>query len=92
MGRKEIRLRAKREPKRVRFSVFNTGDPIPEAALDHLFEKFYKVDKARSRAYGGSGIGLSVVKAISESFQQECGVINHKDGVEFYFTFDTTNA
>lgn len=91
-GRKEIRLRAKREPKRVRFSVFNTGDPIPEAALDHLFEKFYKVDKARSRAYGGSGIGLSVVKAISESFQQECGVINHKDGVEFYFTFDTTNA
>lgn len=91
-GRKEIHVRADREAGRVRFSVFNTGDPIPEASLEHLFEKFYKVDKARSRAYGGSGIGLSVVKAIAESFQQECGVVNHEDGVEFYFTFDTTNA
>lgn len=91
-GGRRIRIRVIRESDRVKLLVFNTGDPIPETSLDHLFEKFYKVDKARSRSYGGSGIGLSVVKAIAESFQQEYGVINHQDGVEFYFTFDTSNV
>jgi len=72
-----------------RVSVFNTGMPIPEDSLPHLWEKFYKVDKARTREYGGSGIGLSIVKAIMESFHRECGVLNHEDGVEFWFELDT---
>ena len=55
-----------------RVSVFNTGMPIPEDSLPHLWEKFYKVDKARTREYGGSGIGLSIVKAIMESMNQMC--------------------
>ena len=61
-------------------SVFNTGQPIPEEDIEKIWVKFYKVDKARTREYGGSGIGLSIVKAIMDSFHQRCGVINHEDG------------
>ena len=56
--------------------------------MDKLWTKFYKVDKARTREYGGSGIGLSIVKAIMEGFKQEYGVINHENGVEFWFELD----
>lgn len=76
----------------VRISVFNTGKPIPEEDLDNIWIKFYKVDKARTREYGGSGIGLSIVKAIMESFHRECGVINHENGVEFWLELDTQNS
>lgn len=82
---KEIRISFIREEEKVRISVFNTGDPIPEEALPHLYEKFYKVDKARTREYGGSGVGLSIVKAIMDSMHQQYGVVNHEDGVEFWF-------
>ncbi|MBO5371364.1 MAG: HAMP domain-containing protein [Lachnospiraceae bacterium] len=75
----------------VRVSVFNTGKNIPSEDIDSIWIKFYKVDKARTREYGGSGIGLSIVKAIMDSFHRECGVINHADGVEFWFELDTKN-
>ena len=74
----------------MRVSVFNTGNPIPEEALSDLWTKFYKVDKARTRAYGGSGIGLSIVKAIIDGHNQECGVENWENGVEFWFTLDSS--
>ncbi len=66
--------------------VYNNGKPIPEEDLPNLWTKFYKVDKARTRAYGGSGIGLSIVKAIMEAHHQQYGVANCADGVEFWFT------
>ncbi|MEZ3506635.1 MAG: HAMP domain-containing histidine kinase [Lachnospiraceae bacterium] len=72
----------------MKISVFNTGSPIPEESIEHIWEKFYKVDKARTREYGGSGIGLSIVKAIMESMNQQYGVINYENGVEFWFTLD----
>ena len=71
---------------RVKVTVFNTGKQIPEKDLPNVWTKFYKVDKARTRAYGGSGIGLSIVKAIMESHHQEYGVENREDGVAFWFT------
>jgi len=74
---------------RIRVAVFNTGDNIPEEDLDKIWIKFYKVDKARTREYGGSGIGLSIVKAVMKSHNQECGVINRPIGVEFWFELDT---
>ncbi len=74
---------------KVRVSVFNTGEPIPEESLAHLWEKFYKVDKARTREYGGSGIGLSIVRAIMESMNQNYGVINYDNGVAFWFELET---
>lgn len=73
----------------VRISVFNSGDPIPEEDLDKIWIKFYKVDKARTREYGGSGIGLSIVRAIMDSFHRECGAINYDNGVEFWFELDS---
>lgn len=88
-GEKMIVIRITSEAGRTRVSVFNTGTPIPEEAIPNLWTKFYKVDKARTRAYGGSGIGLSIVKAIVEGHGQECGVENWENGVEFWFTLDS---
>ena len=51
---------------------------------------FYKVDKAHTREYGGNGIGLSIVKAIMESFRQQYGVKNYDNGVEFWCEFDVS--
>ena len=75
----------------VRVSVFNTGDPIPQDDLEKVWIKFYKVDKARTREYGGSGIGLSIVKAIMDSLNRQCGVINRDGGVEFWMELDRKN-
>ena len=72
----------------VRVAVFNTGMPIPEEDLQNVWQKFYKVDKARTREYGGSGIGLSIVKAIMEAHNRSYGVKNHASGVEFWFELD----
>ena len=69
----------------VQISVFNTGDPIPEEDLPHIWESFYKVDKARTRAYGGTGIGLSVVAAVMKAHGMPCGVENAANGVRFFF-------
>lgn len=87
-GDKVIEVKIQRESKKARTSVFNTGTPIPEEDLKHIWEKFYKVDKAHTREYGGNGIGLSIVKAIMESFHQEYGVKNYDNGVEFWFELD----
>lgn len=72
----------------VRVTVRNTGEHIPEEELPNIWTKFYKVDKARTREYGGSGIGLSIVKAIMDSHHREYGARNVEDGVEFWFTLD----
>ncbi len=87
-GDKIVDVRIAEREETVRLSVFNTGDPIPEESLSHLWEKFYKVDKARCREYGGSGIGLSIVKAIMDSLHQQYGVVNYDNGVEFWFELE----
>jgi len=51
-----------------------------------VWDKFYKIDPARTREVGGTGIGLSVVKAVTEAFKTECGVRNTDCGVEFFLT------
>ena len=61
---------------------------VREEDLPNIWDKFYKVDKARTREYGGSGIGLSIVKAIMESHHRECGAKNRENGVEFWFELD----
>lgn len=85
---KRIEVRIVSSDGKVRVSVFNSGKPIPEEDVPKLWDKFYKVDKAHTREYGGNGIGLSIVKAIMESFHQGYGVRNFDNGVEFWFELD----
>ena len=87
-GERKVEIKVLHEGDCVKVTVFNTGTPIPEEDIPNLWNKFYKVDKARTREYGGSGIGLSIVKAIVEGMNQKYGVCNYDNGVEFWFTLD----
>ena len=62
-----VQVRAERQEHSVAFHVMDTGIGIAPEHLPHLFERFYRVDKARSRALGGSGIGLTIARAIVEA-------------------------
>ena len=88
-GEKRIDIQLEKKEKTVKITVHNTGEQIPEEDLSKLWDKFYKVDKARTREYGGSGVGLSIVKAIMESMNQQFGVNNYNNGVEFWFELET---
>lgn len=83
-----IKIRASVEDEKVHVSVYNSGMNIPEESLDKIWTSFYKVDKARTREYGGTGLGLSVVKAVQELHNNSYGVENLTDGVSFWFEVD----
>lgn len=76
------------EKNKVRIKVFNTGNNIKEEDLNRIWNRFYKVDESRNRNDGGTGIGLSFVRAIMNNYGNAYGVINKEDGVEFYFDLD----
>jgi len=63
-GKIDITAEAKQD--KVYLSVFNTGSGIPEEDIHRVFEQFYRVEKSRSAQYGGSGLGLTIVKRIIE--------------------------
>lgn len=86
-GKKEIHVNIKKAENqgKVRISVFNTGNKIEEEQLERIWNRFYKVDESRDRSKGGTGIGLSLVKAIMSKYNNSYGVKNVKNGVEFYF-------
>ena len=69
-------------------TVSDTGMGIPEDALGHIFERFFRVDKARSRATGGSGLGLAIVRAIVQRNKGEISVTSQLNlGTCFTVTF-----
>ena len=86
-GKKQIAINIEKseEVGKVRISVFNTGKHIDEKHIDRIWNRFYKIDESRDRSKGGTGIGLSLVKAIMSRYDNRYGVQNVKDGVEFYF-------
>lgn len=88
-GQKRIDVYLEMQENKVKVCVYNTGKHIPEDSLERIWDKFYKVDKARTRKYGGSGVGLSIVKAVTDAMGQECGVSNVENGVVFWFTLET---
>ncbi len=88
-SRRFIRITVEQGERTVRVGVYNTGENIPGEDIDRIWEKFYKVDKARTREYGGNGIGLSIVKAILDNFNAGYGVENQEDGVLFWFELDS---
>lgn len=83
-----IKVYFERKEDNVRVNVYNQGDCIADEDIDKLFIKFYKANKARTREYGGNGIGLSIVAAIMQAHNREYGVKNVEDGVVFYFDLD----
>ena len=89
-GRKEINIYIEKikHKKKIRLYVYNTGENIKEEDLERIWKRFYKVDSSRNREDGGTGIGLALVKAIMNNYQNEYGVHNKEDGVEFYFDLD----
>ena len=87
--KKKIQVKVEETKKqKVRITVFNTGDKIKDEELERIWKRFYKSDSSRNREDGGTGIGLSLVKAIMNNYKNDYGVNNKEDGVEFYFELD----
>jgi len=77
-----VTVSASRSPRTgsVQLSVSDTGDGIPAEYLVHVFERFYRVDAARDRAHGGSGIGLAIAKALVEAHDGQLTVTSPGTG------------
>ena len=74
------------ENKHVRVIVRDTGIGIPENYIDRIFERFFRIDKARSRSQGGTGLGLAIVKHIIEAHNSKVTVTSKiGEGSEFSF-------
>ncbi len=85
-GSKRLLVTGRRNDRDIyRVGVFNTGNPIPQAEMDRIWESFYKIDKARTRAYGGQGLGLSIVRLTLTNLNCQYGCENIDGGVNFYF-------
>ena len=81
----KIKISAKQTGDCVRLTVFNEGDGLPEEELPKIWEKFYRTDRARTREAGGTGIGLSLVRAIADTLHGSCGVENVEGGIVLWF-------
>lgn len=82
----KLKISASSEAMLYRFKIFNTADNIPENDINHIFDRFYKVDRARSKDKGGAGLGLYITKSIINKHGGTILVSNLDDGVEFSFT------
>ncbi len=80
-------VRAERQDAQIVFQVIDTGIGIAPEHLPHLFERFYRVDKARSRAMGGSGIGLTIAKALVEAHEGRVWAASEGMGKGALFSF-----
>lgn len=91
-GEKYIKITNKiyEDRQKVRVTVFNTGDNISKENLNRIWNRFFKADEARNRDDGGTGIGLSIVRAIMNNYGNDFGVENKENGVEFFFEVDLT--
>ena len=87
-GEKVIKITNTIIKDKARITVFNTGENIEEENLSRIWNRFFKVDESRNREDGGSGIGLSIVRAIMNNYGNDFGVVNKQNGVEFYFDID----
>ena len=82
-----VQMRVERQHGAVAFHDADTGIGIATEHLPHLFERFYRVDKARSRALGGSGIGLTISRAIVEAHDGQIWAASNGTGQGATFSF-----
>ncbi|MBR0473624.1 MAG: hypothetical protein IJJ19_01365 [Erysipelotrichaceae bacterium] len=73
--------------RKVILKVEDNGIGIPEKDQTHVFERFYRVDKSRSKATGGTGLGLAIVKHISELHDAEINLTSSPSGTIITITF-----
>lgn len=84
---KIIKVTLRTEAEKVNISIEDNGEGIPAHELSRVFERFYRVDKARSRSTGGSGLGLAIVKHLVENHGGQVGVESQLgQGSRFFFT------
>jgi len=82
----KVEILVEEENKRAKVIVRDTGIGIPENYLDRIFERFFRIDKARSRSIGGTGLGLAIVKHIIEAHNSKVNVTSKEgEGSEFSF-------
>ena len=85
-GKRKIEVNISEMPNnKIRVSVYNTGKNFTDDEMKKIWGRFYKLDSSRNRESGGTGIGLSLVKAVMNNYNNEYGVLNKESGVEFYF-------
>jgi two-component system, OmpR family, sensor histidine kinase BaeS len=81
-----ISVTAQRVGVHIKFTIVNSGATIAPEDLPFVFERFYRGEKSRSRDYGGTGIGLAIVKSLVESHGGEVGVESSHGSTSFWFT------
>jgi len=75
-----VRIRLSKEQREALIRIQDTGIGIPDSELPHIWRRFYRVEKSRSRDYGGAGLGLSIAKRIIELHDGTI-TVNSKEGI-----------
>ena len=75
-----VRVVIRRRPPDALLEVEDDGPGIPAGALQRVFDRFYRVDRGRSRAHGGSGLGLAIVRHVAEEHGGQAWAENRADG------------
>lgn len=85
-GSSYIRIATQVKDDQVDITVANDGVPIPEESVQHLFERFYRVESSRSKQTGGTGLGLAIVQSIIETHHGHVGVKSDESATTFTVT------
>lgn len=83
----EIGIALEKENSKAKISIRDKGIGIPKQDREHIFERFYTVDKAHSRKLGGAGLGLAIVKTVVEKHNGEVSLTSSDKGTCFYLKF-----
>ncbi|WP_432666590.1 HAMP domain-containing sensor histidine kinase [Wukongibacter baidiensis] len=87
-----INVKIKLDSDRVFIAVENTSQHMSKEQMGKIWDRFYRLDKSRSKETGGTGLGLSIVRNILKSHDSEFGVRNTPIGIEFYFILNGYNT
>jgi signal transduction histidine kinase len=76
----QIAVELEQQGNQLRLSIHDSGAGIPAEAMDHLFERFYRTDKSRSREAGGTGLGLTIAQQLAQAHGGSIRAANHPAG------------